>query len=263
MQVVPLSHDATSKCYCRLRASPQEPPPHSPIPRDKSLSTSVITALDSLLRYHPSTYIHGQTSYSFLWATKLLAAPLVVYLTSSCAILGVLVAFLQSRSFQSICGLLELLEAGPFRAETASATSFTMETANTLPIDYNITVPTFVGSVLSFLATSSALALHVAFPPKRHFRHALIINLMIAGKSQPPRHQTAIFTNHYLSFRLHKQFEQYYIGRTNTGSRSHGHPSDTSNLGLSHQCLGRPIQRANCRLYYFGHFSYCSVYRIQ
>lgn len=52
-------------------------------------------------------------------------------------------------------------------------------------VDLAIAVPTFIGSVLSFVATTIAIALHVYKPPKRHFRHALIINLLVAGQSTP------------------------------------------------------------------------------
>ncbi|KJZ68280.1 hypothetical protein HIM_12329 [Hirsutella minnesotensis 3608] len=47
-------------------------------------------------------------------------------------------------------------------------------------IDLVVAVPTFIGSFLSFMATSVAMMLHVLSPPKRHFRHALIINLLVA-----------------------------------------------------------------------------------
>ncbi|KAG6075201.1 hypothetical protein E4U16_003537 [Claviceps sp. LM84 group G4] len=43
-----------------------------------------------------------------------------------------------------------------------------------------IVIPTFVGSLLSCLASFTALILHMTLPPKRHFRHALILNLLIA-----------------------------------------------------------------------------------
>ncbi|KAG6219900.1 hypothetical protein E4U26_007041 [Claviceps purpurea] len=43
-----------------------------------------------------------------------------------------------------------------------------------------IVIPTFVGSLLSCLASFTALILHITLPPKRHFRHALILNLLIA-----------------------------------------------------------------------------------
>ncbi|KAF4589104.1 hypothetical protein GQ602_002993 [Ophiocordyceps camponoti-floridani] len=43
-----------------------------------------------------------------------------------------------------------------------------------------IAVPTFIGSLLSFLATLVALGFHFYSPPRRHFRHALVINLLVA-----------------------------------------------------------------------------------
>lgn len=49
-------------------------------------------------------------------------------------------------------------------------------------IDYLIAVPTFIGSLLSFLGSATAIAFQIARPPQRHFRHSLIINLLTAGK---------------------------------------------------------------------------------
>ncbi|KAK8030299.1 hypothetical protein PG990_000033 [Apiospora arundinis] len=48
------------------------------------------------------------------------------------------------------------------------------------PINLAVAIPTLVGSILSFLATSTALVAHIIAPPGRHFRHALILNLFIA-----------------------------------------------------------------------------------
>lgn len=48
-------------------------------------------------------------------------------------------------------------------------------------IDYVIAIPTFIGSLLSFLASAVAIVLQIARPPRRHFRHALIVNLLISG----------------------------------------------------------------------------------
>ncbi|CAH0020295.1 unnamed protein product [Clonostachys rhizophaga] len=47
-------------------------------------------------------------------------------------------------------------------------------------IDYVIAIPTFIGSLLSFLASAVAIILQIARPPRRHFRHALIVNLLIS-----------------------------------------------------------------------------------
>ncbi|KAF5664713.1 hypothetical protein FHETE_6985 [Fusarium heterosporum] len=50
-----------------------------------------------------------------------------------------------------------------------------------LPIDMAISLPILVGSVSSCVASLFALCLHVVIPPPRHhFRHALIVNLLIA-----------------------------------------------------------------------------------
>ncbi|XP_044716430.1 G protein-coupled glucose receptor regulating gpa2 domain-containing protein [Hirsutella rhossiliensis] len=52
--------------------------------------------------------------------------------------------------------------------------------ASSNSIDLAIAVPTFIGSLLSVVATAVAISLHIVNPPKRHFRHALIINLLAA-----------------------------------------------------------------------------------
>ncbi|KAL5623732.1 hypothetical protein FOBRF1_002982 [Fusarium oxysporum] len=46
-------------------------------------------------------------------------------------------------------------------------------------VDLAITVPTLVGSVLSTIAIVVVLSLHAISPPRRHVRHALIINLLL------------------------------------------------------------------------------------
>ncbi|PNY23879.1 Uncharacterized protein TCAP_06183 [Tolypocladium capitatum] len=48
------------------------------------------------------------------------------------------------------------------------------------PIDHLIAIPTFVGSLLSFLGSTTALGFQIARPPKRHFRHSLVVNLLVA-----------------------------------------------------------------------------------
>lgn len=58
-----------------------------------------------------------------------------------------------------------------------------MEEKNRVAIEAAVAIPTFIGSLLSFLATSTAIVFHVISPPSRHFRHALIINLLVAGMS--------------------------------------------------------------------------------
>lgn len=59
-----------------------------------------------------------------------------------------------------------------------------MDGASSVPIEKAVAIPTFIGSLASFLATSTAIVFHIMYPPTRHFRHALIINLLVAGK--PP-----------------------------------------------------------------------------
>ncbi|KAK2601769.1 hypothetical protein QQS21_004653 [Conoideocrella luteorostrata] len=49
-----------------------------------------------------------------------------------------------------------------------------------IPIDKVIAVPTFIGSLLSLITTSTAITLHINFPPNTHCRHALILNLLVA-----------------------------------------------------------------------------------
>ncbi|KAI1259212.1 G protein-coupled glucose receptor regulating Gpa2-domain-containing protein [Xylariaceae sp. FL1019] len=48
------------------------------------------------------------------------------------------------------------------------------------PIVYSIAVPTFIGSLLSSLSSAVALGFQIARPPQRHFRHSLIVNLLVA-----------------------------------------------------------------------------------
>ncbi|KAK3702480.1 hypothetical protein LTR37_014842 [Vermiconidia calcicola] len=43
-----------------------------------------------------------------------------------------------------------------------------------------IAVPTLVGSLLSFLGSSTAIAFQISRPPQQHFRHSLILNLLVA-----------------------------------------------------------------------------------
>ncbi|VUC28821.1 unnamed protein product [Clonostachys rosea] len=47
-------------------------------------------------------------------------------------------------------------------------------------LDLAVSIPTFVGSSLSFFAASTVLLLQLIYPPGRHFRHALIVNLLIS-----------------------------------------------------------------------------------
>ncbi|UPK92194.1 hypothetical protein LCI18_003129 [Fusarium solani-melongenae] len=49
------------------------------------------------------------------------------------------------------------------------------------PVNLSISVPTLVGSLLSCTTSFLALCLHTIVPPQRwHFRHALIVNLLVA-----------------------------------------------------------------------------------
>lgn len=58
--------------------------------------------------------------------------------------------------------------------------------ADTNPINHAIALPTFIGSLLSFLGSATALGFQIARPPARHFRHSLIVNLLIAGNISQP-----------------------------------------------------------------------------
>lgn len=54
----------------------------------------------------------------------------------------------------------------------------------TIPANLSISIPTLTGSLLSCVASFFALCLHaIVPPPRRHFRHALIVNLLVAGRS--------------------------------------------------------------------------------
>ena len=54
-------------------------------------------------------------------------------------------------------------------------------------LDLAVQIPTMVGSVLSLFASGSIFICYVYLPPKRHFRHTLILNLAAAGKLVLPR----------------------------------------------------------------------------
>ncbi|CAG9991023.1 unnamed protein product [Clonostachys byssicola] len=49
-----------------------------------------------------------------------------------------------------------------------------------MTVDFVVAIPTLVGSWLSFLASTTAIVLQIVRPPRRHFRHALIINLLVS-----------------------------------------------------------------------------------
>lgn len=72
----------------------------------------------------------------------------------------------------------------------ASLSSTTPAIMANIPANLSISIPTLTGSLLSCVASFFALCLHVIVPPpRRHFRHALIVNLLVAGRSvNPIRH---------------------------------------------------------------------------
>ena len=58
-----------------------------------------------------------------------------------------------------------------------------------MPVSLWIIGPTLLCSIISFLATTSFGLLYLRYPPSRHYRQALVCNLLVAGK----------FGNHFLS----------------------------------------------------------------
>ena len=56
-----------------------------------------------------------------------------------------------------------------------------------MPLQLVVAIPTFVCSLLSFTASTTFAVFYILFPPERHFRQALIVNLLIAGKASPPQ----------------------------------------------------------------------------
>lgn len=54
-------------------------------------------------------------------------------------------------------------------------------------VDLTSAIPTFIGSVLSMFAAGSIFACYMILPPRKHFRHTLILNLAAAGKPDPKR----------------------------------------------------------------------------
>ena len=59
-------------------------------------------------------------------------------------------------------------------------------------LDLALVIPTLIGSFLSALGAGFILVCYVLLPQKRHFRHALIINLAVSGKLTPARHLTQL-----------------------------------------------------------------------
>lgn len=72
--------------------------------------------------------------------------------------------------------MLRLFVVSPFHCPSLEPVAM-----DSNPIDKVIAVPTFIGSLLSFLGSAAALIAQIARPPQRHFRHALIVNLLAAG----------------------------------------------------------------------------------
>lgn len=66
--------------------------------------------------------------------------------------------------------------------------------SSTNNIDYLIAVPTFVGSLLSFLGSSTAIAFQISRPPQQHFRHSLILNLLVAGMTLDSQYHYDLFS---------------------------------------------------------------------
>ncbi len=53
-------------------------------------------------------------------------------------------------------------------------------------LDLPRVIPTLIGSLLSMLGAGFILVCYAILPQKRHFRHALIINLAVAGELAAP-----------------------------------------------------------------------------
>lgn len=51
-----------------------------------------------------------------------------------------------------------------------------------MAIDLPLVIVTLTGSLLSLLGTAFILICYLILPQKRHIRHALIINLTVAGE---------------------------------------------------------------------------------
>jgi hypothetical protein len=74
-----------------------------------------------------------------------------------------------------------------------------------MPYDLTIAIPTLVGSLLSFVATSAVLVSYIVYADQqRSFRHALVLNLALAGKS--PR-QTIYMSELIMYTRIHQLAE--------------------------------------------------------
>lgn len=48
-------------------------------------------------------------------------------------------------------------------------------------LELAVAIPSFIGSLTSCLATTIFAVLYYLFPPERHFRQALVVNLLLAG----------------------------------------------------------------------------------
>lgn len=63
-----------------------------------------------------------------------------------------------------------------------------------MPYNLTVAIPTLVGSLLSFVATSCVLISYIVYADQqRSFRHALVLNLALAGTC-PQRHPDIILT---------------------------------------------------------------------
>ena len=79
-----------------------------------------------------------------------------------------------------------------------------------MPFTASIAVPTLIGSVLSCIATFTVIVLRCLGPSKRHPRHALVLNLLVAGMTQSTNYDRTISKILTIA-RMYELDEQYNI----------------------------------------------------
>ncbi len=72
-------------------------------------------------------------------------------------------------------------------------------------LDLAVAIPTLVGSILSMFAAGFIFLCYIILPPKRHFRHILILNLAFAGEFTIVSRAGALQMNCYRLFQRSKQ----------------------------------------------------------
>lgn len=123
----------------------------------------------------------------------------------------------------------------------------------TIPANLSISIPTLTGSVLSCVASFFALCLHVIVPPpRRHFRHALIVNLLVAGRSINSIRRMRLPNS---KRRLHQQSQQYSVRYPRHQGWLRGSESVPEHW-LRRQCLGWSILGTGNRLQHSHHLCF-------